>query len=300
MYDMYNPKTKPYNPYTAPASQFKQPYQSWQTNRPSPGNSKKNKRTTKVNQNFNWAYLSGNPYINTAETVQAGKDALTAGQTQGQKLAESTARQNAARTNTTYGGVGADIARQRTEDNALKAAIQGNQMDERARRENREGLLNVTGMISKDRAMRKQLATQQLTQEQAQSAARAGRPETAKGKVICSELYRQGLMPYDIYEADEDYGEYLKRERPIDIYGYQAWAIPCVKLMKKSLFLSKVALFIAMPWAKHMAYLMKPEEFKPNFIGSCMVKIGLPACYLIGKLKLSLNSKCEVEQWLTK
>lgn len=44
------------------------------------------------------------------------------------------------------------------------------------------------------------------------------------GKIICTKLYELGMLPKEIYEADQAFGAQLVKERP-DIYnGYRAWA----------------------------------------------------------------------------
>jgi hypothetical protein len=101
------------------------------------------------------------------------------------------------------------------------------------------------------------------------------------GKIICTELYQQGLMDKAIFEADQAFG---KLQDADVIAGYHAWAETVVGWMKASQTVTRITYVIAMPWAKQMAYEMGVES-KPNVIGKIMMTGGLPICRFIGKLK---------------
>lgn len=120
------------------------------------------------------------------------------------------------------------------------------------------------------------------------------------GKIICTKLFELGLLPYAIYEADQQFGAELNDKHP-DIYdGYYAWAIIVVQWMEGNgpdcmlwirnqnerrnaqIYLSrKWAEEIATPWAKQMAYMMGVEP-KSNLTGKVLMSVGIPICKVIG------------------
>lgn len=122
-------------------------------------------------------------------------------------------------------------------------------------------------------------ATEQYGKD-VKAAARQG------GKIICTELHRQGLMPTEIYEADQAFGRHLVETDPEVLVGYYAWADGAVELMKQSKFWTGVAYLIATPWARQMAYEMGVLP-RANMIGWMIMSIGVPMCRMIGKLKKS-------------
>jgi hypothetical protein len=94
----------------------------------------------------------------------------------------------------------------------------------------------------------------------------------AAGTVICTELYKQGLMSEDIYRKDVVFGQ---KQSPKVIKGYHLWAKPLVKLMQKSTLVTKIVNIFAQPWSKEMAY-------GNNKVGKVLMFIGLPICRVLG------------------
>lgn len=124
----------------------------------------------------------------------------------------------------------------------------------------------------------------------------------ACGKIICTKLHELGYLPYDIFKADQIFGEMLRQNDPYAYYGYIKWASvvvdwidgegPPIKFWikdkkKRSESQSKMVLKwtirIATPWANHMAYKMGVLE-KDNRAGRLLMKTGLFTSRLIGKL----------------
>lgn len=91
--------------------------------------------------------------------------------------------------------------------------------------------------------------------------------------VICTELYRQGLMDVSIYMADSAFGKYLKKNDPKVMTGYHFFATPLVKLMQKSKSFTHMVNLIAKPWSYEMAYRMKFRD-KGSPIGKAIMVIG--------------------------
>lgn len=97
--------------------------------------------------------------------------------------------------------------------------------------------------------------------------------------VLCTELYRQGLIPLDIYLADSRYGAKLPKEV---VLGYQAWAIPLSKGMARSKVLTSIVAPFVQAWAWEMAYRENVLS-KGNWLGKVLSFIGEPVCGFIGR-----------------
>ena len=107
--------------------------------------------------------------------------------------------------------------------------------------------------------------------------------EKEDDKIICSELFRQGLMEHHIYEADERFGAIMRHADPAVIEGYKLWATPVVKMMQRYSFVTRAVSFIANPWAKQMAHQMGATE-KGSLIGKIIMQIGIPFCRVVNYL----------------
>jgi hypothetical protein len=136
-------------------------------------------------------------------------------------------------------------------------------------------------------AAEQQIAALEASRLQAEATTQYGKDVKAAskdGKIICTELHRQGLMPTEIYEADQAFGRQLVESDPEVLVGYYAWAEGAVELMKRSKFWTAVAYVIATPWAKQMAFEMGVLP-KPNLTGWVIMSVGMPICRMIGRLK---------------
>ena len=100
-------------------------------------------------------------------------------------------------------------------------------------------------------------------------------------KMICVELYRQGLLSEKIFQADENFGRYLSRTNENAMRGYHFWAKPVVKMMRSSKTVTKIVFFFAKPWTEEMAYRMNFLN-EGNFWGILLMEIGIPICQLLG------------------
>ena len=105
------------------------------------------------------------------------------------------------------------------------------------------------------------------------------------GKIICTKLYELGLMPKNIYDADQAFGKKLVNDSPETYYGYVRWAKNIVDLMSRNDLLGKTAIFcayhIATPWSLAMAEEMG-QPVKSSWFGKFLMKRGLQFCKLIG------------------
>lgn len=118
-------------------------------------------------------------------------------------------------------------------------------------------------------------------------------------KIICTKLYELGLMPQDLYEADQRFGERLRETNPDIYYGYIAWAQIAVDWMngqgpkmmpwmtdEKFSVAAKTwsvnwTYDIVMPWAKEMAYQIGAKP-KGSTTGKVIMLVGNPICKVIG------------------
>lgn len=104
------------------------------------------------------------------------------------------------------------------------------------------------------------------------------------GWVICTELNSTGELSDTLYQATSPH---FSRMHPDTIRGYQWWAIPYVKLMRKhSIFRGVVR-----PWAIGRARYLSGET---SFLGYLTVKIGEPICFLLGKTVARKSQDYEV------
>jgi hypothetical protein len=105
---------------------------------------------------------------------------------------------------------------------------------------------------------------------------------TGPQTVICSELYRQGLMSYTVFRADQAFGRNLAKNDKYILLGYHFWAKPIVKIMQKSKMVTKIVCVVAKPWSLEMAYEMGARE-KGTVVGKILMFVGIPVCRIIGK-----------------
>lgn len=101
-------------------------------------------------------------------------------------------------------------------------------------------------------------------------------------KVICTELWRQGKLSDEIYEADMDYGYFIRKTKPEVYIGYRKWATPVANLMAKSKIVTAIVAPLAKAWAQNMAYRIGYSK-KNNLFGAVLSLIGEPLCGMIGK-----------------
>lgn len=130
-------------------------------------------------------------------------------------------------------------------------------------------------------SLRGQDLSLQAAKEYGQKQVEAAR---AQGKIICTELHRQGLLENDVMAADQDFGRLVSKYEPNVMAGYIILATPIVKLMRKSKLFTKMVALIARPWAHHMAYRMSVKEHD-NAFGRIVMDLGIPFCRFIGERK---------------
>lgn len=104
-------------------------------------------------------------------------------------------------------------------------------------------------------------------------------------KIICTKLYELGLMSKLVYDADQEFGEYIAENDPTLLTGYHQWANIVVdwmsgggvefglSKMKTQELAIKWAYEIATPWSEEMAYQMGATS-NSNPIGRKLMSIG--------------------------
>ena len=102
-------------------------------------------------------------------------------------------------------------------------------------------------------------------------------------RVICTELYRQGILNKQLYRLDVLYT--ARNLSPTLIRGYHYWAIPTVDLMRKSPALTKFLTYFTIKRAEEIAHIMNPAAYpKSTFTGRFIKTVGEGLCYAIGKV----------------
>ena len=102
-------------------------------------------------------------------------------------------------------------------------------------------------------------------------------------KIICNELYRQGFLSEEMWDADERYGEMMFEKDPKLVIGYQMWARSVVKFMKKNPKNTKMAYWLFKPWTEYMGYKMGVVK-KPTLRGRFTNWIGSQFSYAVFNL----------------
>lgn len=107
---------------------------------------------------------------------------------------------------------------------------------------------------------------------------------SAPSKVICQELYDQGLLEHSIYSLDEQFGEYLRKHDLALLKGYHAWAYNVVNAMRKSKTITHIVRIVSRPVVKHIAYKMGyPSK---TLLGAAMFNVGAFICRRLAKKEI--------------
>ena len=97
--------------------------------------------------------------------------------------------------------------------------------------------------------------------------------KVGNGKVVCTELTRQGYVPAQWLAADLAY-QRLYTDAPTRAM-YHAWAIPLVWAMRHSSFVTALVRPCGAAWAQHMAYTMGAAQHDSP-VGRWLMDVGLP------------------------
>ena len=105
--------------------------------------------------------------------------------------------------------------------------------------------------------------------------------EAADGgtRVICTELERQGLMEAELLQTDIVFTQ--RHIAMKTVQGYHLWAVPYVRLMKKSTIVTRLVKPFANWRAEEIAFQMGTRT-RPHYRGKAVRYIGEPVCWLLG------------------
>lgn len=100
------------------------------------------------------------------------------------------------------------------------------------------------------------------------------------GTVICTQLYRDGHISQEVYDADTLYVR--KNFSVITRLGYLSWAVPFVALMRRNKVAYAIGRYFGVAWSLHCAshYI---SSIQTNRLGSILIAIVAPICTIIGK-----------------
>jgi hypothetical protein len=99
-----------------------------------------------------------------------------------------------------------------------------------------------------------------------------------KETVICSELARQGLVPWSLVDAEHRYHGAFS---PQVYQGYLLWARPVVRGMQRSALLTKLVAPFGRAFLREVA--SRVEGGKGSFLGKLLISIGVPICAALGR-----------------
>lgn len=101
----------------------------------------------------------------------------------------------------------------------------------------------------------------------------------SRGRVICTHFYRRGMFDRETWRADMEFTH--KNLSAQTARGYHYWAIPYVRLMRRSAIAERVMLPLAKARAIELSYQMGQRQ-KGSVAGKLVRLIGEPLCYVIG------------------
>lgn len=103
--------------------------------------------------------------------------------------------------------------------------------------------------------------------------------DSGSSRVICTHFYQKGMLSRKLWRADMEYT--LKHLPQSMVNGYHLWAIPYVKLMRKSPLAEKLMYPIAYHRAREIAYQMGYAS-KGSIRGKIFRAILEPICLFLG------------------
>lgn len=110
-------------------------------------------------------------------------------------------------------------------------------------------------------------------------AGRALGTSSSCSRVICTHFYRKGMLGQSVWRANMAFT--FKNLSPTTVRGYHVWAIPYVRLMRKSQLAEKLMFPIAKYRAQELAYQMGVVE-KGCWRGKLIRLVLEPICCTLG------------------
>lgn len=139
--------------------------------------------------------------------------------------------------------------------------------------------------FTQDAARRQQIAQQLTTGVLGGFPTVTGQTSISKTKggggstIICTELYRQGLLDDETYQADQVFGRSMSNDV---LNGYYLFGVPIVAKMAKSKLVTRAVALVAIPWAKEMRR-QTTGKGKGSLFGRALLFLGIPLCRYLGQ-----------------
>jgi hypothetical protein len=108
----------------------------------------------------------------------------------------------------------------------------------------------------------------------------------SSSRVICTHFFKKGMLDQEVWRADMTFT--FKNLSPATVRGYHVWAIPYVRLMRRSPLAEKIMYPLAVWRAEELAYKMGVLK-KGNWKGKLVRAIAEPLCLLIGQFAKEQN-----------
>ena len=108
---------------------------------------------------------------------------------------------------------------------------------------------------------------------------RHGQTDNVSERVVCTELAAQGLLDPGLYFLDVRFTE--ERLSAAHVRGYHVWAVPLVRLMRKSEIVTRLVAPVARWRAEEIAHVLGAKP-RGCLAGKIVRLIGEPLCRLIG------------------
>jgi hypothetical protein len=100
-------------------------------------------------------------------------------------------------------------------------------------------------------------------------------------KIVCAELYHQGWIPYEIFKADEDWGDAMFLKDPKLVVGYQMWSKHIVNFMRNNpQYTGLVYYGMSKYWCHWMAHQMGVVKTN-NLLGQAIHWVGKHLSYYV-------------------
>ena len=136
-----------------------------------------------------------------------------------------------------------------------------------------------TGGVRLDKHGREVGAWGQFTRDIVGRKNSDGSSSSSNTRVICTELVRQGLMQPELQRLDARFT--FARLSPFTVKGYHLWAVPYVRLMKRSKLATNIIEPIARCRAEEIVFQMGARP-SPNWRGKLVRLVMEPVCWVLG------------------
>lgn len=101
----------------------------------------------------------------------------------------------------------------------------------------------------------------------------------SRGRVICTHFFRRGMLERDLWRADLEFT--YRNLSSTTVRGYQHWAIPYVRLMRKSPLAERIMYPLAKARAEEIGYQIGIRS-KGSILGKFVRLVGESICFTVG------------------